>query len=1753
MHINGDRSLALTIAGLTTLGLKCSGMDTQVELLTHLALVDGKPISNSWRSPLSASLIGLFESLDRADRTILSHFSSFMERHSSEIESIRETRSGAVSLASGIYKDFPIASTLLGFQKPHKSSGLKLLAAIMLSAALEAAAEASGNRNRVINLSSTIRGALQDPKSSLLVMLAECSTIPELVRRLQLHIVVEEPGFHQAFEKIWVNWLHDTLLRWMLRDPALLRHSLEPGMLVPDLQSPQLSFGSGGTVDADDGVDLQNEILEEIPADESEPTLRTQWRRVEAKALVRASQGDLFSDPDFVVPDEIISRLARLALLQANAHLNKLDISLAEQPAALALAIATGIRELDLRDVVWGEEASDQKYAVDPDRPVFYRAIVRPPNGVNPAFELKEWLKPTTDRIAWPMPGTLHEILKNLAPLGVPISGKPVLPRLAAGTLSPYRLRDVLSSLSPETSIGAGRIRLALAGQLTQLFGPEVVQLVLTDTFSISVAPAYYSSTIESDIISAVATIQKRWFGEEVTLLPERDASVGSRLVLTDDAACQWPKALRQQMRSVAHQHQTDELAAWLAHRDRLAGAFCAVTGHRPTDDIGRICIDQIIPEHCLVILQDKQVDNLRSTRIAATGHRWLADLRDYLDRLVRLTQQTDNSQAKLLAIEILNSQAPLFNVLLPDGSISRVSASSLKASMPAKLQAVSNYYRHHLNQYLQKSGVDFELRHAQMGWIVSPAHVTADLSPSSPLDFGSRLSVVLDKFMVHDGWYPATQRTAPWRWDGIPDRVMKDWDVVAREHAQEHESTIRELRQKLLVQGEETGDLVLPEIAKAVIEFLPDLRVNLEKKELERKQGLNHKSPIEVSVDHHALICDRVRIAEGLDPASAMQAVVTRVLVYRLILRARRKGLIIGPIPWRPRLSSKALASPFPLHMGLAVRHAAAFRQQLLARSNQQNAHDQGYLTTLIVLVFSAYRDLPLATAAAAAAVRGMRNQGDWFRVPAVVDRKERSMVFSGLPALVLSNRGRHALTAKPPSDQQLAEWISSHIDCSFIKLSKSDSLLENVVSTLRMAGRVELSGQERMLMLGHTSMAAVSVERSLAQDDGWPVRTQVKLDSSDLTESTATFELDDTLTTSPVKSDRSFLSGYRKLTAVLNPSLLPGVTGSKSDGHRNWRKKLEGELTKLKEESSTNSNFSMLIGFSIHRLRYGGERVRDLAHNTLHREITRFGSDLLMVLGRKTLVSLESEQLELVYLAVLQGKPASARKQAFDALVIFHQYLRNVHQVTDVSFDALGVFAGPRIHFSNPGMLTDNETRLTLSALRQDLASENVRPDANPDLVRLFTLRILKFLLLEGSGIRPGSCFGLTLGDLCFFGKDRDFVHVRKTGDYGAAKSEASKGYVQLTGALWQENREWAIKWMNQEVSNVANTDWWKAPVFGDASGSVRRFGSDYITGRFNELLKWASNDKKAKTYWLRKNRVTDRHRQAASSEFPKARNVYSALCFSGHADITTPMLSYINDPSVPTYNSLTSGRFAPRSSILSVSHLDGAKLDMAWLRRGKSQSPQRLCTVFDLVKIDSAKPPKEQMTAPPPLRRHQPFSASHVDNYARLLHRLRDPVEAMIRSGLSNVQVKELNRVVQNMLLQRGKTPFPIEQLKHPRAVMQPPRELDGTEALFKLLKSEKDGKLLILCEAWVRQSHTNRIYDSGVVMLLTNADEVSAAEELLKNTALDFEISLEKDGSSVLRPSKKVQKQKSHTAALLWILAIYWVYTHFEPIR
>lgn len=1720
-----------------------------------LDILDGRRVPEARKGTLLRVLGALWKECPTGDRKILAPLGSFLAENAADVaEAAGQRRTGEPNVPAGSHEKDPVATTLLQYSKRERPSGLTRLTAILVSAAIEAGSDPSA-RKQVASLASIMRGAYGDDGSALLLLLGEVSSIPALARGVE--DALERRGSarspHPGFEGEWRRWLRDTLIRWIQADPETLRSSLVTGLVI-DLDAASVPLAGSDVADPDDAPELEVfHVQTETPTGDRLPAAIAK-AIAKARSLLRGSGGDFTVPASQIAPDELVVNLARFAVAAAKDARLRGSRQDAEPPVALALSVAVGLREIDLAKVVWGSVESPHDFVIDRHAPTLHRKVLRPQNSVNPGPDLEDWLATTTDRISLPIPPSVHSLLLWLCPSPGRSDGDAVLPLRSLSLDRRYRLWDIAETLNPSLGLAPSQVRLALASDLRHRFGPEVAQLSLGDTFSASIGSAHYSAPLEFEIATAVAELQQRWFGE-VSILPlDRGRSFGSRLVLTDDAAREWSRQLRRRLHKAR-----DEREAWSAHVAWLAASLCAATGVRPEDEIGRIYLDQVIPEYGLIVLRDKAVDTLRLSRIAATGKRWIADLRLFLDRLIRLSDGGLGAAAATLARRILLSEAPLFTFPDAKGGETLFTAADLRRSMPGPLQQVPNFYRHRLTQCLQRAGVDPELRHAQLGWIVSPAHLLADMSHWSARVFGSEMAEVLDTILVKDGWYPESQRRPAWSWDGVPDRPTKDWDAVAKYFAGEHAQNVRKLKEQLRKRWEEVAPSVVSRLAAAVGEFFPSLKLDVARRRLERTAACQTDQAVELSAEHHALLCERARQGDER-PADAMEAVAARILLYRIVCRAKSKGIVKGPTPTRPLLGTTSEPSPFLPSIGLAVRHAEAIRFAMLEQAALNRSHDQAPLSVLSVLAYSPYRRIEEARAAVDAAksiVLGHR-RNDCIRLTCNVGGRATHLVLGGLPSMLLGHRGRKYPTSRAPTTAALDGWIGEHLAGVVATPGDSAPDASTVESVLRTAGRLELSGQERRLMLDHAPFAPASVDRCLARDDSWALRTAVPQEIDGAQDTDATYDDTDDAPVPHVSNARSVDSAYHALVTLLSPEGLAKSLGGKSDGHRAWRAKLEKKLAELHAKAGERSNLGLLHGFVRHRLRYGGAREPELAHRTLGSDLTRFSAELLKLASGTSILDWDEMQFRENYLGVLLSKSESNRRQSFDALLNFHDYLVQIHRAPVVSFAELRAIAGERGKYFNPGLLTTAEIARVADQLLADLLAEQEKQDAAPELVRCLEVRFLLFLVLEASSVRPGSAYGLTLGDVFLLGPGKDVVRIRTTGEYGHAKTQRSTGYIPLEGDLWNVHRAWVLQLLQREQARLYGESWWKMPLFATSAGSRRRFGRGYLIRRIDQLLKWVSSDRKASTYWLRKTRVNARHARVSELPRPMARDVHAILCASGHVGIDTPMASYIGEPAVVVARHVRDGSQTSRAAILAITGLDGQRLDVAWHRNGGAQSSQRLATVFTSLGLGRREPAEERLTDPPPLKSGQSFLPVHVDAYARAMQRYADRPEAILRSGITPRQSDLLDQAGMAMGSWRGKIPWAVPGLRQRSAVMATPRSLNGAGKLLGLMSSAPSEELLLLSDCWIRQARLERFYDRAVILVLDTDEELRAAQNLLHATGLALEIEIA-SVAPLLQVPPRLDRTKSHAPVLQWVLAMVWLHgqavasTHPPPRR
>lgn len=138
--------------------------------------------------------------------------------------------------------------------------------------------------------------------------------------------------------------------------------------------------------------------------------------------------------------------------------------------------------------------------------------------------------------------------------------------------------------------------------------------------------------------------------------------------------------------------------------------------------------------------------------------------------------------------------------------------------------------------------------------------------------------------------------------------------------------------------------------------------------------------------------------------------------------------------------------------------------------------------------------------------------------------------------------------------------------------------------------------------------------------------------------------------------------------------------------------------------------------------------------------------------------------------------------------------------------------------------------------------------------------------------------------------------------------------------------------------------------------------------------------------------------------------------------------------------------------------------------------------------------------------------------------------------------------MDRLATLFISRRGLAPWPLEQLRHKRMLMKPPRHLNGSEKLFKLLDAVPDASAKLLAESYSDQAHVSRLHASSVIMELATEDHVDAACRFLATTGI--RLSIEASATTkVLKVRDGVDKGKSHIAAFQWVMTVFWIYGRY----
>lgn len=303
--------------------------------------------------------------------------------------------------------------------------------------------------------------------------------------------------------------------------------------------------------------------------------------------------------------------------------------------------------------------------------------------------------------------------------------------------------------------------------------------------------------------------------------------------------------------------------------------------------------------------------------------------------------------------------------------------------------------------------------------------------------------------------------------------------------------------------------------------------------------------------------------------------------------------------------------------------------------------------------------------------------------------------------------------------------------------------------------------------------------------------------------------------------------------------------------------------------------------------------------------------------------------------------------------------------------------------------------------------------------------------------------------------------------------------------------------------------------------------------IFDRIGSLIKWSTQRKKGRTYWLRKRKVRLRHIATMALPHPRARDMAEAMRLNGHALMVTPLVSYLSEPGAylsldGSLQAVGSRQGSAEISGLSLKTIDGAR------RAGVHGSRPYVARILRLSPSQSS---GMHLPEPPhPAKHHGDLSWSSVARILRALVESADTSWIADRLGTTKWQIES---VLDALSAFNARTLGALGA----SGSIEVARTIGLSGAIDKCLVRE-DPRLASIATDWVSVSREAqisegcRLYDQAAIH-----DLRTLCSELWPSVRL----SEEQDSYGVRTFTFKAGKGSAYGAwpALRWALATAWI--------
>lgn len=1653
----------------------------------------------------------------------------------------------------GAATSHPLATALLTLSSPTPIQ--RTLGWLLLELHL------SGTETDLVrNIAQWLRGiATSRADNKLVATIGDCDGLVSLLTRVATLKSQPQTGHvitgHLDFDRQWENSLEaivHRLIRYRTEDDDEDELASTPTLDSPEsLPTPPLAGGSQDEPDDELATDLGSSVADATAADTHAK------RRASAfmESLYRGACPELLRDPRTILPQSIVSRAWHTAITNASTALEAKEIDRAESQLAHVLAIEAGITEREVRHLSFGQATRGKIPVIDIRARALRRPELRPTDAFSPSrgSEL-DWL-PTGGDILFPLSAPVLRCLSIL------LWARRRDPKRRASSLLISRaegrniLRNAITEAGFAGTIRASDYRSRLAATLAERLGPDAAQVAFGDSFGASAAPTYYCAFFSRWIAEALAEASALVTGQP-SASPKTLAScnhwLGSRVRPRDEpyrAAWQLVGVELGRSRGRPSTSIIEILSSWRVRRDCLAVHLLLATGHRPHHMLCEIRLSDFLPRARLVLVKDKQSDPSRMTRLVATGHRFVGALEQFVEEIRRISRSPSYGHATEVARAILRGELPLFALPCSGDGVERLSVNELIRTLPAPWHDRPNLHRHALNQALIVERIDPEHRYFQMGWLSGEIHAVSEASPYPPQSLGIVLADPIDRWLASIGWQGGR---LPEDRDSIFSEIrLRDLQHYETGHVVEHGRRIHELRIALAERRKAAAKEIHERLLQQFEEIVPSLNAEYAD---ERRRTIRLRAHVPASVRPRL---DLTKIEDLLapfrmPPFQPIHAFLAPRILSSVLVRAIKEGQCFSALPTVKYLAASSVPSPFVAGVGLAVEFSrrlratlqhAATRTTSMPRGDERNRH-LAILMSWALLTHTPHRHLGTLRSLLRSLEHSTysRSRAWLLRLPS----KDGHLAITGVPALLV-----HRLMREPGwhdainmllsrLEEELGDFLLREMPEHLSEGTSAGQACAWMITALRLAAAVELNGAERLLSTNVVSPSTVSPSRACSAEDGASVAGEAVASAMPDEDDGANNEIRRT-SGRPIKRGTERV---RDLMRCFNPSYdgLIGDAAAKPAEHR------VSQLLPLVEQEILNlrpvPTLGLLVLEYVRQLltRGGPKKARSLRVSTIYKIYHCISPTLASIAPDRDVRELTTEEWSTVIWSALTRTRAKDKAAVIFEVKRFLDYSGQSYPLAEPDWDLLRHSAGEAIIGKDPAVISDAEIERIFQVLEENVQADRL-VGVDPVDRRLRELQFAVALLLEASGIRPRSAFGLTIADI-HLTDGGDYVHLKTQGPFASLKTSTSAGFVPLDGRYWQKHRAWFIAWYKQLRASQEEVDPHHCPLFQEPHAPVgHRVRLEQVTGRIGELVRWSTLQPRGRTYWLRKRRIGMRHAMAFQAPARRARDVYRVLKTSGHVSVATPIASYIGDSSAYLAQADRLPEATRRLAASAFSGTDGYILDQRWYRlehRIEGGEPpsesQKLASVLLLPAPSWSAPEVPEPPPYTPWRHGLSWTAGE-----RVLASLSGGVSAEDASMRTGVDIATVNQIAARAKELELRTGLAVDA----SGPLRRPRSTPAAKVLMSRVAAE-DSRLAAIALEWVNCARIRPTEDGCT---LIDPEAINLLRALLSENGFEVSESRKSELPVAVRPCARQGTDYGAWPALRWALAIAWVMREF----